>query len=128
VKFNVQNTKLPKNPIPLSIYFYVIANDENQKDEPKDFPYRELIGSLMFAATVSHPDIAHAINKLAQYSSNPSIAHWNLAKQILKYVYHTCDQTLTLGGENFSLHAYSDADFAKDTKDRKLISEISPYF
>jgi hypothetical protein len=79
-KFNIQNTKPPKIPIHLSIDFSMIVSEEDQKDKPKDFPYRELIGSLMFTATVLHP--AHAVNKLARYTLNPSQAHWNQAKQI----------------------------------------------
>ena len=63
-KFNVQNTKPPKIPIPLGINFSTITNDKQQKDQTKDYPYHELIGSLMFATTISCPDIAYAINKL----------------------------------------------------------------
>ena len=73
----------------------------------------------MFAATISCPDIAHAINKLAQYSNNPTQAHCNLAKQILQYIYHTRDQALALGGDKLSLYAYSDADFAGNSEDRR---------
>ena len=73
----------------------------------------------MFAATVSHPDIAYSVNKLVQYSSNPSITHWNLAKRILQYLYTTKDYELCLGGDKLCLHAYSDSDFAGDTEDRK---------
>jgi Reverse transcriptase (RNA-dependent DNA polymerase) len=68
VKYNIQNTKPSKIPIPLGINFSVITNDEDQKDKPKEFLYRELIGNLMFAATVSCSDIAHAVNKLAWYT------------------------------------------------------------
>lgn len=73
----------------------------------------------MYAAVVSRPDIAHAVNKLAQYSSNPSRIHWNLAKCILQFLYHTRDRRLTLGGTTPDLYAYSDADFAGDVEDRK---------
>ena len=82
VKFNIQNTKLVKSPIPLAINFSAInsPSTEEEKKDTENLPYRELIGSLMFAATVSRPDIAYSVNKLAQYSSNPSPAHWNLTK------------------------------------------------
>jgi hypothetical protein len=73
----------------------------------------------MFTATVSRPDIAFAVNKLAQYSSNPGQGHWNLAKRVLQYLNTTRNSKLRLGGEQLCLHTYSDADFAGDTEDRK---------
>ena len=121
VKFNVQNAKPVKSPIPLGINFSAI-NPPSTKEEKKDtenLPYRELIGSLMFAATVSRPDIAYSVNKLTQHSSNLSPAHWNLTKRVLQYLYSTKDQVLHLGGENLCLHAYSDTDFAGDSNDRR---------
>lgn len=50
----------------------------------------------MFTATVSRPDIAHAVNELAQYSTNPSLVHWNLAKNLLQFLFYSRDQKLTL--------------------------------
>lgn len=119
VKFQVQNSKPCRIPIPLGIDFSALKNDDEEDEESKDFPYRELIGSLMYAAIASRPDIAHAINKLAQYSSNPSRAHWKLAKRILQFLYHTRERSLILGGEKPTVYAYADADFAGDTEDRK---------
>jgi Reverse transcriptase (RNA-dependent DNA polymerase) len=118
-KFYMQNSKPIQTPIPLGIDLTSIPNGDHDKEEMKKIPYRELIGSLMFAATVSRPDIAHAVNKLAQYTSNPNRIHWTLAKRILQFLYHTRDWSLKLGGKSPSLYAYSDADFAGDTGDRK---------
>jgi len=68
-------------PLPQGIDFRDINLPEGDNEEEMiDIPYRELIGSLMFAATVSRPNISFTVNKLAQYSSNPTYAHWNLAK------------------------------------------------
>jgi hypothetical protein len=75
----------------------------------------------MFAAVVSRPDIAYSIGKLAQYSSNPGQAHWNLEKRVLVYLYMTRDRELCLRGEHLCLHAYSDVDFAGDSEDQKSV-------
>jgi hypothetical protein len=120
-KFNVQNSKPIKSPIPLGIDFSSISRPETEeeKSEAATLPYHELIGSLMFAAIVSRPDIAYAVNKLSQYSSNPALTHWNLAKRTLQYLYTTRNSELRLGGGDLCLHAYSDADFTGDNEDRK---------
>jgi hypothetical protein len=73
----------------------------------------------MYAAIVSRPDIAHAVNKLARYSSNPSQAHWNLAKRVLQFLYNMRNQCLLLGGKEPKPYAYADADFPGDNEDRK---------
>ncbi|THH18467.1 hypothetical protein EUX98_g8949, partial [Antrodiella citrinella] len=39
-------------------------------------PYREAIGSLMYAAIGTRPDIAFAVSTLAQFSDNPAWIHW----------------------------------------------------
>jgi hypothetical protein len=72
-KFNIHNACSIYSLLSLGIEFGAISRPEtkDEKSEAAKLPYKELIGSLMFAATVSHPNIAFSVNKLAQYSSNP---------------------------------------------------------
>ncbi len=44
-----------------------------------------LVGSLMYLATVSQPDIAYAISQAGQKMNNPS-KDWKNAKRILRYL------------------------------------------
>src|SRR6266545_2727184 len=44
-------------------------------------------------------DIAFAINKLAQYTSNPKPLHWTAVKHIFCYLKYTQHHALTYGGE-----------------------------
>ena len=71
-KFHSRVTISYKTPIPLSINFTTLANEDEEPNDTKKFPYHELIGSLMYAATVSQPDIAYSVNKLARYTTKPS--------------------------------------------------------
>ena len=120
-KFNIENCRPVSTPLPQGVNYGAISRPETdeEKIEMANYPYRELVGSLMFASVVSRPNIAHSVNKLAQYSSNPGLSHWKLAIRILIYLYSTRDYELRLGGDALCLHAYSDADFAGDTEDRK---------
>ena len=38
-------------------------------------PYRELIGTLLWIANGTRPDIAYAVTTLAKYTSNPGEIH-----------------------------------------------------
>jgi hypothetical protein len=46
----------------------------------RDIPYQRAIGSLMYAATSTHPDIAFTVATLSQFMRNPGKAHWEASK------------------------------------------------
>ena len=39
-------------------------------------PYREAIGSLMYAALGTHLDISYAVSTISRFTSNPGLPHW----------------------------------------------------
>ncbi len=75
-------------------------------------PYRKAIGSLMYLAVATHPDIAFAITTLSQYLNNPGVSHWEGVTRILRYVCGTTTAKLTYGIEQHNLIGYTDADRA----------------
>jgi hypothetical protein len=75
-------------------------------------PYREAIGSLMYASVATRPDISFAVTALSQFLDNPGEVHWEAAKRILRYLSGTKDFALTYGDERHDLIVYSDADGA----------------
>ena len=56
-----------------------------------DIPYREVLGSLLWLANGTRPDIAFAVNPVAKYCCDPRITHWNACKRILRYLSETSD-------------------------------------
>ena len=91
---------------------------EAEKDDMANVPYRELIGSLMYAAVATRPDIAYAVTALSQFLENPGRAHWQAAQRVLKYLKGTANFGLTYGvADGVGMPAgepigYTDADFA----------------
>ena len=84
--------------------------------------YRELVGSLQYAALATRPDISFAISKLAQFLINPGRAHIEAAHRVLRYVSGTRNRTLNLGGAIPDLAGFTDSDWGGDCDDRKSIS------
>ncbi|KFK29449.1 hypothetical protein AALP_AA7G135900 [Arabis alpina] len=79
--------------------------------------YRMVIGSLQYLL-LTRPDVAFAVNKLAQFMECPSTEHWSAAKRVLRYLCGTRDRGLFFSADNPTyLHAYSDADWAGDKDD-----------
>ncbi len=77
--------------------------------------YRALIGSLLYLALATRPDIAHPVAELARHVSNPTDDHWLGLKRILRYLCGTASLGLKYSAEQSSeLLAYSDSDWAGD--------------
>ncbi|CAM8988098.1 unnamed protein product [Rhodiola kirilowii] len=86
------------------------------------FRYRSIVGGLQYL-TLTHPDISFAVNKVCQYLSNPTDAHWEAVKRILRYVKGTVDTGLSFRRSALTrLSIFTDADWAGCTDDRRSIS------
>ena len=80
--------------------------------------YQRKIGSLLYAAVNTRPDIAFATSRLARFLANPSQEHQRAADRVILYLEETKQLTLQLGGGD-SMQVASDASFADNTIDRK---------
>jgi hypothetical protein len=84
-----------------------------------DVPYRQAVGSLLFAAIVSRPDIAFAVSHAARFVENPGPEHWGAVKRIFRYLRGTINKSIVYRRGNNKLVGYADADWAQDCQDRK---------
>lgn len=76
-------------------------------------PYSHAVGSLMYLAISTRPDIAYAVGVLARFSSNPGTAHRAAVKHLFRYLKGTLDYKLTYAPEPSSpslFSTFSDAD------------------
>ena len=83
--------------------------------------YQAALGSLIYLMLGTRPDLAFPINKLAQYSSTPTMRHWNGVKRIIQFVKKTACFELVLGKRSIKtggLVGYFDAAYMDDSKDR----------
>ncbi|CAK9821232.1 Retrovirus-related Pol polyprotein from transposon TNT 1-94 [Anthophora plagiata] len=84
-------------------------------------PYREAIGSLLFAARVCRPDIEYAVNYASQFLSCYDDTHWQAVKKILRYLNGTRDYGIVYGNSKSPLEisGFTDADYAGCITTRK---------
>lgn len=120
-RFNMENCKPISTPVNVSMKLAKSMNPktEEQRKEMEKVPYRELVGSLMYLATSTRPDIAHIVSALGQYNNDPGEEHWKAAKRVLRYLKNTENRGLTYQKSNESLAGYSDADWAANVDDRR---------
>jgi hypothetical protein len=105
--------------------------DSNLKLEPREPEvrirsnnYASLIGSMMYAAVATRLDIAYAMNRLASFMANPTLSHWNAAKQVMQYLKGTRNYGITYSKNedpDDHVHGYSDASFTNNS-DRMSVS------
>ena len=70
---------------PMDLNINLDGEDDGQgeiedMDERVTETYATAIGSLMYAAIATRPDIAYAVQRLAQFTKNPQPKHWMAVK------------------------------------------------
>ncbi|KAM4064182.1 reverse transcriptase (RNA-dependent DNA polymerase) [Hirsutella rhossiliensis] len=86
-KFKLSDLKLRVPSIPIATIPLVKYNGQATKEEIK--AYQERVGSLMYIAVMTRPDIARAAAQLARFLTNPSPEHLEAANQCIRYLYST---------------------------------------
>lgn len=119
MRFNQQEAKTLA--IPADPNVKLVAPDESA--ESVQFPFREAVGSLLFLATVSRPDIAFSVNSVSKFLNNYSAEHCYAVKRIIRYVSGTIEYGIMysriIESDKIDLIGYSDADFAGDNETRR---------
>jgi len=84
--------------------------------------YREIIGSLIYVMSCTRPDLCYVVSRLSQFMNQPTEAHLNIAKNVLRYLKFTADYSLTFRkSSTIELFGFCDSDWAA-SESRKSIS------
>lgn len=103
---------------PLDTSFQVACTNE-KCTKVDTVSYQSSIGSLMYLAMCTRPDIIHSVSKLAQRNTDPHKEHEAGIKHILRYLSNTKDLKLAYKCTGKKIEGYVDADWASCTLDRK---------
>ncbi|TFY78270.1 hypothetical protein EWM64_g5745 [Hericium alpestre] len=122
-RFNLQDAKSLTTAIDPS---FSLTTDQSpstpqQYDDMRNILYREAIGSLMYAAIGTRPDVSYAVTALSQFMQNPGHPHWEAAKRVMRYLKGTKEEWLTYGGDNANgMEGFSDADWGSSDHRRSI--------
>ena len=117
-KYALGDAKTKATPVSLGTKLASAAEDEQLLDTAAH-PYSELVGSLLYVAVCTRPDIAQAVGALARFMSKPTAVHWSAAKGVLRYLASTIDYGITFSGGDAPLVGYCDSDYAGDVDSRR---------
>ena len=104
-----------------------LANDNRSLKEDegaRDVPFQEVVGSLMWIASQTKPDISNAVRAVARHSHEPKRSHWKAAQNILNYLLGTAHLTLKFKQDssvNLGTLVYVDANFASKATGRTSV-------
>ena len=118
-RFNICRTS--SIPASLAIDSRSLKEDEGAGD----VPFREVVGSLMWIASQTRPDISNAVRAAARHSHEQKRSHWKAAQKILNYLLETAHLTLKLkqdSSEDVGALEYVHDDFASKATDRRSVS------
>ena len=109
--------------VPLRVGVKLEEFDEDEMVE--NWPFRELLGSLMWLSISMRPDISNAVRAVARYCTAPRAIHWKTDFDILEYINGTSEYGITFQGgtlSSISLEVFANADYASKATDRWSVS------
>jgi hypothetical protein len=102
-RFGFIDVKSSPTPYDLSVMLH-----KNKNEPTHQLKYSQIIGSLMYLASTTSPDISFAVSKLSRFMSNPGIDHWHALERVMRYLCGTSYGIHYLG-HPVVLEGYSDA-------------------
>ena len=80
--------------------------------------YQSMVGSLLYIAMGTRPDIAQVVGAVSKFCSNPTEAHKTAVKRIFRYLKKTRNLALKYCKDEKPVTGFSDADWGGDLDDR----------
>ena len=89
--------------------------------------YRSIVGSLLYLASSTRPDLSYAVGMVSRFLNNPGPQHVAAVKHILKYLKGTANYGLRYEAPScLDAVVYTDADYAS-SYDRRSISGLAVF-
>ena len=92
--------------------------------------YRSAIGTLLWIAMCTRPDIAYYVSFLSTFSNKPMKIHWEHVKKIITYLRSTANKGIMLNNDpnNSVITAYCDASHGDPNIERKSTTGFMFFF
>ena len=83
-RFNMQDSKPVKVPIPVSVNISIEQCPKTQEEEEdmSRVPYVSAMGSLIYAMFCTRPNIAHVVGVLSRFMSKIGKENWTVVKRV----------------------------------------------
>ena len=91
-RFNMSDA----HPVSMPLHKMIKLNSSLDLTDPTiEVPYAKVIGSLMYVALSTQPNLAFAIQHLSQFITTYGAEHWTAIKHVLRYLKGSRDSRIT---------------------------------
>ena len=105
-RFCYVNSK--SSPTPYDLCVILRKNKKIAKDQLR---YSQIIGSLIYFASATRPDISFVVSKLSRFMSNTGTDHWHALERVMHYLIGTMSYGIHYSGHPTVLERYSDSNW-----------------
>jgi hypothetical protein len=116
-RFGYSDYKPVSTPYDASLIFR--KNKRIMRDHVR---YSQIIGSLMYLASATRPDILFAVSKLSRCVSNPGDDHWKYLERVMRYLKGIMNYEIHHTGYPRVIEGYSDSNCISDADEIKTTS------
>jgi hypothetical protein len=95
---------------------------KNRRISRDQLRYSQIIGSLMYLASATRPDISFAVSKLSRFVSNLGDDHWHALERVMLYLKGTMSLGIHYTGYPTVLEGYCDVNWISDADEIYAIS------
>jgi hypothetical protein len=103
-------------------YDHSLILQKNKRIGRNQLRYSQMIGSLMYLASATSPDISFVVSKLSWFTSNSGDDHWRVLERVMHYLIGTTDYRFHYSGYLAVLEGYSDASWISDVDELYAMS------
>jgi hypothetical protein len=95
-----------------------------EADPPSALLYQKKMGSTLYVAITTCPDVAFAVSRLVWFNQNPNEEHYHAVDRVIQFLHSTRYKAICYGGDTGRKGAQaficaSDTSFADNSADRK---------
>ena len=126
-RFGMENCHNAPSPMDPNVRLNNTKCEDRQV--PNQHGYLSIVGSLMYAALGTRPDLSYCVTPLSRYNATPLQMHLTAAKRALRYLKGTSDYMLHYPSHHAShdtlntveIHWFTDSDWAGNELTRKSV-------
>lgn len=128
-RFDMTDSKPAATPLSPCVKLRKATDEELDEVKDAGLPYRNAVGSLMYLAQCTRPDLAHAVGVLSQHLERPARQHWNAVIHVFRYLNGTVNLGIVFSGKKSQIVnglksqecpvSHCDSDWAGDVDTRR---------
>jgi hypothetical protein len=123
VRYGMQFSRPASTPMVESFFAHLEAEVDTTVVEQT--LYKQIIGSLLYLALKTRPDIFTAVCTLSRFTSAPTNYCHMAVKRVLRYLQGTVYLALEYCSSDIKMNVFVDSDYAGDTNSRKSTSGMA---